>query len=194
MQSWRWWRRRVSRCSVILEIEKISCYALKLAGVLAIDHEWPTLRMTTLNFERSLFPRDSYLHKTSYIFCNCSHVLLLGGWCTLGCTTFLVPVHSSCTIHRIRKYISKEWSFNLGQNNLLMIGVNHLSQIANKFHLHFRYTCRKEIFKAKDTTRPRVKVYLFWELLGPPLHIWGGKKYIEKDSMSKYSHVFKIKK
>jgi hypothetical protein len=24
-------------------------------------------------------------------------------------------------------------------------------------------------FKAKNTARPRVKVYLFWELLGPPL-------------------------
>jgi hypothetical protein len=112
------------------------------------------------------------------------------GWCTLGCTTFLVPLHSSCTIHRIRKYISKEWSFNLGQNNLLMIGVNHFSQMANKFHLYFCYTCRKKKFKAKNTARPRVKVYLFWELLGPPLQIWGGKKYIEKDSMSKYSHVF----
>jgi hypothetical protein len=52
-----------------------------------------------------------------------------------------------------------------------MIGVNHLSQMANKFHLHFRYTCRKEFFKAKDTAHPRVKVYIFWELLGPPLQI-----------------------
>jgi hypothetical protein len=112
------------------------------------------------------------------------------GWCTLGCTTFLVPVHSSCTIHRIRKYISKEWSFNLGQNNLLMIEVNHLSQMANKFHLYFCYTCRKKKFKAKNTARPRVKVYIFWELLGLPLQIWDGTKYIEKDSMSKYSHVF----
>jgi hypothetical protein len=75
-----------------------------------------------------------------------------------------------------------------------MIGVNHLSQMANKFHLYFCYTCRKKKSKAKNTTRPRVKVYLFWELLGPPLQILGGKKYIEKDSMSKYSHIFLYKK
>jgi hypothetical protein len=132
--------------------------------------------------------RSSSIKKHFCTFSIMEKTLL--GWCTLGCTTFLVPVYSSCTIHRIRKYISKEWSFNLGQNNLLMIGVNHFSQTANKFHLHFRYTCHKKKFKAKNIAYPRVKVYLFWELLGPLLQIWGGKKYIEKDSMSKYSHVF----
>jgi hypothetical protein len=52
-----------------------------------------------------------------------------------------------------------------------MIGVNHLSQMANKFHLYFCYICRKKNFKAKNTIRPRVKVYVFWELLSPPLQI-----------------------
>jgi hypothetical protein len=50
---------------------------VKLVGVLAIGHEWPTLRMTALNFKKSSFPRDSHLRKTCHIFCNCSHVLLL---------------------------------------------------------------------------------------------------------------------
>jgi hypothetical protein len=102
------------------------------------------------------------------------------GWCTLGCTTFLVPVHSSCTIHRIRKYISKKWSLNLGQNNLLMIGVNHLSQMANKFHLYFCYTCRKKNFKAKNTARPRVKVYVFGNFLVLHYRFEAGKNILKR--------------
>ena len=85
-------------------------------------------------------------------------------------TTFLVPVHSSCRIQRIRNSISIEWNFFLGQNNLLVIGVNHLLEMANKFHFYFHYTCRKEFFNLKDSARPRVKVYVFLALLGPPLH------------------------
>jgi hypothetical protein len=30
-----------------------------------------------------------------------------------------------------------------------MIGVNHLSQMANKFHLYFCYTCRKKNLRQK---------------------------------------------
>jgi hypothetical protein len=52
-----------------------------------------------------------------------------------------------------------------------MVGVNHLFEMANKFYLHFYYTCRKEIFNLKDSARPKVKVYLFLVLLDPPLHI-----------------------
>jgi hypothetical protein len=87
------------------------------------------------------------------------------GWCTLGCTTFLVPLHSSCTIHRIRKYISKEWSFNLGQNNLLMIGVNHFSQMVNmSIYIIVTHVAKKN-WRQKTLHVPGLKCTFFGNFL-----------------------------
>jgi hypothetical protein len=114
---------------------------------------------------------------------------ILLGWCTLGCTTFLVPVHSSCTIHRIRKYISKEWSFNLGQNNLLMIGVNHLSQMANKFYLYFSYTCRKKNLRQKTLHVPGLKCTFFGNFLVFHYRFEAGKNIL-KNILCPSTHTY----
>ena len=92
------------------------------------------------------------------------------GKCTLQSHTFLVPVHSLCKIQRIGQGISIAWNYFLGQNNLLVVGVNHLLEMVNKFHFYFHYTCRKEFLNLKHSARPGVKVYVFFALLGPPLH------------------------